>query len=174
MTKKEIRDLMIEKRKNQNSEEKMIRDQHIIDQIISYQKFIQAKTVALFYPMGKEINLLKLLKQDKIFLFPRVNGKNLDFYIYTKDMVFEKSRFGVLEPKADQVYTDKIDFMVVPALCISKACHRVGYGGGYYDRYIQNHKIDFTLGVIYDFQELNHFEISSFDQKLNHYIKGSL
>lgn len=174
MTKKEIRNLMFGKRANQNIDEKMIRDQHIINQIISHQKFIQAKTIALFYPMKSEINLLALLKQDKVFLFPKVNKEDLDFYVYKKDMIFEPSKFGVLEPTGNDLYTEMIDLMIVPALCISKECDRVGYGKGFYDRYIQNHDIDYTLGVIYDFQEVDYIEVSSFDQKLNQYIKGSL
>lgn len=174
MTKKDIRKKMILLRSKQTIKDKNLKDQHIIKQIMSHQRFISAKTVAIFYPMKNEIDLLKLLSQDKIFLFPKVNHENLDFYVFDELIEFEKSNFGVLEPIGDQIYKDKIDLMIVPALAISKELDRVGYGKGFYDRYIQNHDIEFKLGVIYDFQELDHIDASPFDRKLDHYIKGSL
>ena len=64
--------------------------------------------------------------------------------------------------------------MIVPALAISKNNSRVGYGKGYYDRYIKDHKIKYKLGVIYDFQEVDEIETTPLDQKLDEYIKGSL
>lgn len=174
MTKKGIRKNMIGLRLKQALKDKHLRDQHIIKQITSHEKFISAKTVAIFYPMKNEIDLLKLLSLDKIFLFPKVNQNDLEFYIFDEHIKFEKSSFGVLEPIGDSIYKDKIDLMIVPALAISKKLDRVGYGKGFYDRYILNHDIGYTLGVIYDFQELDHIDASSFDRKLDQYIKGSL
>ncbi|BCR35139.1 5-formyltetrahydrofolate cyclo-ligase [Mariniplasma anaerobium] len=174
MTKKDIRKSMMLIRSKQTPEDKNLRDQHIIKQIKVHEKFISAKTVAIFYPMKSEIDLLQLLSSDKIFLFPKVNQDDLDFYIFDEYIEFEKSSFGVLEPTGDNIYKDKIDLMIVPALAISKEFDRVGYGKGFYDRYISNHDIEYTLGVIYDFQELNHIDASPLDRKLDQYIKGSL
>jgi 5-formyltetrahydrofolate cyclo-ligase len=165
MTKSDIRKKMLSLRSKQTSKDKNLRDLSIINQISSHQKFISAKTVAIFYPMKNEIDLLKLLSYDKIFLFPKVNHEHIEF---------EKSSFGVLEPSGNNMYKDKIDLMIVPALAISKELDRVGYGKGFYDRYILNHDIGFTLGVIYDFQELDYIDTSTFDRKLDQYIKGSL
>jgi 5-formyltetrahydrofolate cyclo-ligase len=174
MTKKDIRRKMMLLRSKQTVKDKNLRDQNIIKQISSNQKFISAKTVALFYPMKDEIDLLKLLSYEKIFLFPKVNQEELDFYIFDEMNEFEKSSFGVLEPTGKNIYKDKIDLMIVPALAISKELDRIGYGKGFYDRYIVKHDIGYTLGVIYDFQELNHIDASPLDRKLDQYIKGSL
>jgi 5-formyltetrahydrofolate cyclo-ligase len=174
MTKSDIRKKMLSLRSKQTSKDKNLRDLSIINQISSHQKFISAKTVAIFYPMKNEIDLLKLLSYDKIFLFPKVNQDHLEFHIFDEHIEFEKSSFGVLEPSGNNMYKDKIDLMIVPALAISKELDRVGYGKGFYDRYILNHDIGFTLGVIYDFQELDYIDTSTFDRKLDQYIKGSL
>ena len=64
--------------------------------------------------------------------------------------------------------------MIVPALAISPSRDRVGYGKGFYDKYIKSHHIKYTLGVIYDFQEVKHIDTTSDDQRLDQYIKGSL
>jgi 5-formyltetrahydrofolate cyclo-ligase len=174
MTKKDIRKNMIRLRSIQKRGDKNLRDQHILKQITTHQKFISAKTVAIFYPMKNEIDLLKLLSYDKIFLFPKVNQDDLDFYIFDEHIEFEKSKFGVLEPTGNHIHEDQIDLMIVPALAISKEFDRIGYGKGFYDRYISNHDIAYTLGVIYDFQELDHIDASPLDHKLDQYIKGSI
>jgi len=175
MTKKEIRALMMELRFKQTHKEKKQRDQDLLNQIRNHPYYKNAQTVTIFYPMKGEIGLLDLLKDDKTFLFPKVEGNQLDFYPYHKFMVFHKSAFGVMEPSVkEEKYTGAYDLVIVPALAISKEKDRIGYGKGFYDRFILNNDIKYTLGVIYDFQELDHIDASSFDQKLDDYLKGSL
>ncbi len=175
MTKVEVRKLMIDLRLKQTSKEKKQRDQDLIEKIKNHPYYKQAQTVTLFYPMNGEIDLLKLLKEHKTFLFPRVQGNHLDFYKYHPYMAFHKSNFGVMEPSEKETkYQGTYDLVIVPALAISKDKDRIGYGKGFYDRFISSHDIKHTLGVIYDFQELDQIETSSFDQKLDDYIKGSL
>lgn len=175
MIKSEIRKTMLSKRKEQSIEDKTIRNQDIIKKIRNHPKYKEAQVVAIFYPMGDEINLLDLLNDHKTFLFPRVKGSMMDFYVYHKDMVFIRSNFGVLEPaQTETIYQNEIDLMIVPALAIDQSLSRVGYGKGYYDKYISQHTISYTLGVIYDFQEVDDIEVTPMDQKLDAYIKGSL
>ncbi len=175
MMKQALREKMIKLRNSQTEHDKQIKNQSIITQIRNHDHFLKAKTVALFYPMMGEIDLLDLLTENKIFLFPRVCKNEMDFYMYHKQMTWEKSKFGVREPaRSEQIFHDKIDFMIVPALAISKDRSRVGYGKGFYDQYIQKHDIKYAIGVIYDFQEVETIETTSFDQRLDEYIKGSL
>lgn len=175
MTKNEIRRLMMDLRLKQTPKERKQRDQDLIKQIRNHPYYQEAQTVAIFYPMKGEIGLLDLLTDDKTFLFPRVRGKELDFYPYHKFMVFHKSTFGVMEPSnQEEKYEGDYDLVIVPALAISKEKDRIGYGKGFYDQFILSNNIKHTLGVIYDFQELDHMDVSSFDQKLDDYLKGSL
>ncbi len=175
MKKREIRNKMILMRRNQSLVEKQNRDQSILTQIRNHPHFINAKTVSIFHPISDEIDLTELLEIDKTFLFPRVHQSNMEFYVYHKNMKWIKSSFGISEPSTEEtLYQDTIDLMIVPALAISKNNSRVGYGKGYYDRYIKDHKIKYKLGVIYDFQEVDEIETTPLDQKLDEYIKGSL
>lgn len=175
MTKNEIRTYMLDLRTKHAFKGKKQRDQSIVSQIRNHPYYQQAKTVTIFYPMKGEIDLLSLLKDDKIFLFPRVNKDHLDFYQYRPFIPFHKSGFGVMEPSDhEEKYEGSYDLVIVPALAISKEKDRIGYGKGFYDKFISTSNIKYTLGVIYDFQELDHIDASSFDQKLDDYIKGSL
>lgn len=174
MNKSQIRLNMLKLRANQDPSDKIRRDQNIVNQIVEHPKFIKAKTVALFYPTRDEINLLALLKFNKTFLFPKVEINGLDFHIFSNKTKFEKSSFGILEPKENDIHHKNIDLMIVPALAISIDKHRIGYGKAYYDRYIASHDIGYKIGVINDFQEIEQIETSPHDQKLDEYIKGSL
>ncbi len=170
--KKNIRKHMINLRKSLNSEEKKELDKQIVTLIRADKRYQQAKTVALFYPMSFEIDLRDLLKDNKVFLFPKVNGLDMTFYPYNDEMRFIKSAFGVYEPEEGTPYIDTIDYMIVPALAIDQNNHRIGYGKGFYDRYLKNHRPKKAVGVIYPFQFINHIEISELDEKLDGYIKG--
>lgn len=160
-------------RKTLNPETKKIYDQSIVDQIRKDQDYIDAKIVSIFIPMNHEIDLLDLIKDDKIFLIPRVDLNDMVFVKYEKDMEFVKSSFGVKEPNQDvSIYEGQIDYMVTPALAISKDLYRIGYGKGFYDRYIQKVRPKKVMGVIYPFQEIEKIEYDQYDQKLDGYIKG--
>jgi len=170
--KNDIRKQMMAQRKALSKDEKLMRDTRIIEQIKKDIDFQQAKTVALFYPMPSEIDLRPLLKEKKQFLFPKVIGNDMTFYVYHQNMQWEKSKFGVLEPKDEKPYEGPIDYMLAPALAIDTQYARIGYGKGYYDRFLKKHRPKRVIGVVYDFQVIKHIETSKHDQTLDGYLKG--
>ena len=172
MTKSEIRKLMFDKRNQASLDDLKISSAEIIRQIQENQNYQQSSLVAIFYPMEREVNLLGLLNDQKRFCFPKVTKEGLHFYLYDPDQTFVKSKFGVMEPENGLIVDDEIDFMCAPALAISKGLYRVGYGKGYYDYFLTNHRPKHVVGVIFKFQELTEIPYDSFDQKLDDYIKG--
>lgn len=172
MTKAELRKLMLAKRNSLSSDEILRKSQLIVAQIQADPRYKQAKTVALFYPMGSEINVLALLKDDKTFVFPKVEKDGLHFYPYTKPMKWVKSTFGVMEPEGHTDDIKDIDYMIAPALIISQSKYRIGYGKAYYDHYLNRYRPKHVVGVIYDFQEVDTFDIDHHDERLDDVIKG--
>lgn len=167
-----IRRQMIDMRKQLTPEEKQSFDQRIVASIRKDERYQNAKTIALFYPMMHEIDLRALLKDKKIFLFPKVIGNDIKFYTYHSDTRFVKSVFGVYEPEGDTPFLENIDYMLVPALAIDKQGYRIGYGKGFYDRYLMNNRPKTVIGVIYPFQYIENIDYSPFDQKLDDCVKG--
>ncbi len=167
-----IRKAMIERRQALSVDDKKKADQDIIAKIRNDTRYQKAKTVALFYPMSSEIDLLELLKDHKTFLFPKVIGKDIMFYPYHQDTHFKKSEFGVSEPVAGHPYQKQIDYMIIPALAIDKRGYRLGYGKGFYDRYLMTNRPKTAIGVIYSFQLIEQIETNAFDQILDGYVKG--
>jgi len=174
MTKQEIRKYMLKLRNEMHNEEKLQQNSYILEQIQKDYEYQNAKVIAIFYPMGNEIDLRGLITEEKVFVFPRIDQDGMHFYPFTDQTVFHKSAFGVMEPEGHINLDSSIDYMITPALAISKDMVRVGYGKGYYDQFLITHRPAKVVGVIYDFQEVNHIDMNSHDQKLDDYMKGKL
>lgn len=99
-----------------------------------------AKNIMLFYPLENEVNLLSLLEDTtKNFYLPKIEGKNLLCCPYSKGCELCLSCFKTQEPKTLPVDKNMIDLVVVPALCCDKNNYRLGYGGGFYDRFLKDY-----------------------------------
>ena len=110
----------------------------VVSQILALDPYNSASHVMMFYPMANEINILGLLKSDKNFYFPRVNGDMLEVCPYKYGDELKKSEFNVFEPCTDAVDKSIIDIVFVPALMADKRFYRLGYGGGFYDRFLSD------------------------------------
>ena len=173
--KKEIRKKMKDLRNQMNILEKRKLDQSIVEHIKKDKDFINAQVVAFYMPMTNEIDVLPIYDEQKTFLIPRMDKDQMVFVKYHPMMKFEISNFGVKEPCKDAaVYNCHIDYMVIPALAISKSLHRIGYGKAYYDRFIFKNRPSKVVGVIYPFQEISTFDHEVHDQKLDGYFIGEL
>jgi len=146
----------------------------VIRQIKKDPNFIQAKTIAIFYPMGSEIDLRSLINDKQTFCFPKIENNEMHFYAYYPMQAFAASNFGVMEPIDGQRCDTEIDYMLTPALAISKSLYRIGYGKGYYDQFLAKYRPQHVYGVIYSFQEIESFDISAHDQPLDGYFKGRI
>ena len=111
-------------------------NQQIVQNIKSLNIYKSAKNIMLFYPLANEINLLELLNDEKSFSFPCIKDENIVPYKAGKE--FQKGAFGVFEPTGTEKQDiSELDLVIVPALCADKNGYRIGYGKGYYDRFIK-------------------------------------
>ena len=100
--------------------------------------FQSAKNVMLYYPAKYEINLLSLICKDKNFYLPRVNCENIEVCKYDIGDRVQKSALNILEPCSESVDKKNLDLVIVPALMCDKKGYRLGYGGGFYDRFLSD------------------------------------
>ena len=94
----------------------------------------------IFYPLQFEINLLPLLEDSKNFYLPKVDGENLLVCPFKIGERLVKSEFNVSEPLSVPVSSDIPEVVFVPALAVDKNNFRLGYGGGFYDRFLESSK----------------------------------
>lgn len=108
----------------------------IINNIRPTEIYQVAQNIMIFYPLKDEINLLPLLKDDKKFYLPKVRGEELIVCPYKEGDKLAVSEFNTQEPLTEAVSPDILDIIFVPALMVDKAFHRLGYGRGFYDRFL--------------------------------------
>ena len=99
-----------------------------------------AKNIMIFYPLKNEVNLLSLLKDNKTFYLPRIKGEQLECCKYSIGDELCESCFHTLEPVCRACNKTDLDMVVVPALAVDKNGYRLGYGGGFYDRFLADYK----------------------------------
>ena len=119
-----------------------------------------------------EINFLSILKDhDKTFYFPRVNGNELEVCPYYAGCEFVKSDFNIFEPKTDSVPTKVLDLVIVPALMADSRGYRLGYGKGFYDRFLVQYGQYFkSITAIPKELYVNELPIDEYDQKIDKVI----
>lgn len=115
------------------------KSKEIIQKIINLDCFKKADNVALYYPINSEINLLKLLNEDKNFFFPKCEKTNLHFVKY-KQGLFEKGEFNIPCPVGKIIDNKILDLILIPCLMANRSCYRLGYGKGCYDRFFKENE----------------------------------
>lgn len=110
----------------------------IIENILGLDIYKKAQHVMIFYPIGHEIDLRALLSdKTKTFYLPKVDGENLLVCPYKTDDELKISSFKTEEPTSKPIDdTSILDVIFIPALMVDKNLNRLGYGGGFYDRFL--------------------------------------
>tara|TARA_B100000035_G_scaffold300105_1_gene295410 strand:+ start:410 stop:961 length:552 start_codon:yes stop_codon:yes gene_type:complete len=172
---------VIRKRYNQLRKKKY----HEIDQDFFFPliKLVKLKfkkkdfRVALYYPSNFELNILKFLENDfmknKNVLLPVIERKNImNFYLWKKNQPLFVNKFGILEPEKSSIKIPNL--ILVPILAFDKRKYRLGYGKGFYDRYLNKFLNKFkdilTVGVAFSFQKYHKLPIDKRDVKLNYIL----
>ncbi|MBQ7192592.1 MAG: 5-formyltetrahydrofolate cyclo-ligase [Paludibacteraceae bacterium] len=174
--KAEIRGLDSQRRRVMTPEEVLEGSHKIVEQIERMHCFKEAKTVLVYYPMHNEVDLRSLVKKyadEKQFLLPATLTSHLiEVREYIKGEPLKKGRFGIPEPQTP-AFKGAIDLVLVPGVAFDKDLHRLGRGGGYYDRFLKRVKIKMKIGVCYDFQLHDRLPHAVFDQLMNRVVTPS-
>ncbi|GFH41093.1 5-formyltetrahydrofolate cyclo-ligase [Pseudolactococcus insecticola] len=157
--KAEIREKMKKCLKSFDLAEKSRQSAIIIDKLTASEVYKTATTIAIFMPMSfefDETSLITRLTSDKTkrFVIPKTLPARqmifTDFPYDARDRVL--TSFGVTESRSNEAVTP--DLIIVPGLAWTLDGKRIGYGGGYYDRYLA-HFTGQTASLVYDFQQLD-------------------
>lgn len=144
----------------------------IIENILKFEPYKKAKNVMIFYPLDNEISLLPLLDDtSKKFYLPKVNGNELLVCPYKIGDKLTISRFKSLESMKRPINSEILDVIFVPALMADKYLNRLGYGGGFYDRFLsKNGKHATKIIAIANELIIDKIPSNDFDEKANYII----
>ena len=168
MNKKELRKAIREKKRAMSPEEIEGKSRVLTEKFLRSEAYRAAKTVYGYLPYNQEVRTVALLEQvlrdGKRVAVPKCYGDEMRF-IWMEDLSkVEKGYAGIPEPVEDgPVADDKTALVLMPGLAFDPQGHRIGYGGGFYDRFLADEPDHPTLALCYDFQMLDHLETEEFD-----------
>ena len=155
--KSELRKQVLQEMKALPREQKQFIDQALTERLLQHPFYQEAKVIATYLSFSHEFQTQGLIEQaqkdGKKVLIPKTYPKGrMDFVVYHPQQLV-KTSFGLLEPQGDLEVVDasQIDLIHVPGLAFTTEGYRIGYGGGYYDRYLE-HFSGHTLSTIYPCQ----------------------
>ena len=159
MDKKELRRTIRERKRAMTEEEIVSRSEKLGQLFAQSEAYRAAKTIYGYLPYNQEVRTVPMLEQalkdGKRVAVPKVYGDEMKF-LYLDDLSqVEKGYAGIPEPIADgPVADDDTALVLMPGLAFDPAGHRIGYGGGFYDKFLAAEPNHPTLALCYEFQML--------------------
>lgn len=155
--KAELRKQVLHEMKALSQEQKQAMDRALTERFLQHPFYQEAKVIATYLSFPHEFQtqelIKRMLKDGKKVLIPKTYPKGrMEFVVYNPQQL-AKTSFGLLEPQGDLevVEPSQIDLIHVPGLAFTTEGYRIGYGGGYYDRYLE-HFAGHTMSTIYPCQ----------------------
>ena len=168
MDKKALRARIRSQKRAMTEEQIAEKSQRLGQLFAASQPYAQAKTIYGYLPYNQEVRTVPMLEQalkdGKAVAVPKVYGDTMRFILISDLSAVEKGYAGIPEPIADgPVASDPTALVLMPGLAFDPQGHRIGYGGGFYDRFLSQEPEHPTLALCYDFQVFDHLDTEQFD-----------
>ena len=168
MDKKELRRSIREQKRAMSEEEIVQRSEALGKLFFESEAYKNAKTIYGYLPYNQEVRTVPMLEQalrdGKRVAVPKCYGDEMKFIFMDDLSKVEKGYANIPEPIADEPIADDTTALVLmPGLAFDKEGHRIGYGGGFYDKFLEAEPNHPTLALCYAFQMLPHLETEAHD-----------
>lgn len=177
--KKDLRNIILNKRNSIDNNTKEEMDREIFNRLINLDLYKEAKNIFIYLSFGSEIDtnpiIDRALEDGKEVYIPKIYKSNKEMKAIRLNSFedLEENSMGILEPKDDSNFIDKenIDLIIVPGAVFDLEGNRIGYGGGYYDRFLSNIKDKRNkVALAYDLQIVENIEAEEHDIKVDYII----
>ena len=173
MLKKHIRKRIIKVREIKNKNNLKVKFSLLHEEI--KKKFFKNKIVGSYYPVNFEADtsqVMKMFKQKGYKLsLPVISSKYyMNFYTWNLNDPLYVNKYGIPEPKSKIKVIPSI--LLIPMVAYDKRLNRLGYGGGYYDRFLEKYekKNILKIGLAITCQEVKKLPINNFDKKMDYIL----
>ena len=168
MDKKELRRQIRDQKRAMTLEEIQSASQKLKELFLATEQYRGAKTIYGYLPYNQEVRTVPMLQQaladGKRVAVPKIYGDEMRFIYLTDLAQVAKGYAGIPEPVADDpVADDPTALVLMPGLAFDKEGHRIGYGGGYYDKFLAEEPAHPTVALCYDFQIVKELPTEEFD-----------
>ena len=169
-----VRKRLLKKRRKQAPSLAQDKNEQIAGRVATLPEFKKAKTLLLYAPIYGEVETKgvfhEALKRKKTVALPKVNGEKLEARQVKEWGTLEKGAFGVNEPTGRQklLPAEKLDVVFVPGIAFDEEGYRLGYGKGFYDRFLREKARNAKrVGLAYEFQVVKRLPRESHDEKVD-------
>lgn len=168
MDKKQLRDQIRQRKRAMTDSEIEQKSQVLAQKFLACSLYKNAKTLYGYLPYNQEVRTLPILRQaladGKQVAVPKVYGDTMRFILLTDPDAVEKGYCGIPEPIADEpIATDETALVLMPGLAFDPQGNRMGYGGGFYDKFLQAEPNHPTVALCYNFQLLPQLDTEAHD-----------
>jgi 5-formyltetrahydrofolate cyclo-ligase len=167
---KSLRSFLLEKRDNTSFDFMKIASEKIQKKLKKINAYRNAQKIGVYYPIGSEVLtqdiIQELLSNGKDVFLPKVIGKKMEFRKISNFSSLEKGSFDIMEPKDDCQTDNSLDVVLVPTVGISPVGVRLGYGHGFYDKFLAEHKVT-TISLTLEKQIVKNIPKSEHDIIIN-------
>lgn len=170
-SKKEIRAEVKKYRREATQEQIHTNSDAICEKFVNLPEFKEAGVVFAYMDCKNEVETKKVIEQcwkdGKVVAVPKVFGKNMKYYVITSYDDLEEGYYGIPEPKYEnlQEIVSEDGLMILPGIAFDTDRHRVGYGGGFYDRYLEEHPNMKKIAFAFEFQMFEKVPFEEFDRQ---------
>lgn len=172
--KEQFRHRMKENRASLTDNQREEKNQRIQERLLSLPLFYDAKKIFIFLNFRDEVRtegiIQEALARGQRICLPKVVGKEMVAIEVFSLAHLVPNKMGIFEPEGDSV--EDMDLIVCPGLAFDKKGYRMGYGGGYYDRFLTAHPCP-TLGLGYDLQWVEEVPRESYDVAVDYFLSES-
>lgn len=166
-TKKDIRKYIYAERKKCTDQEVEEWSRKITEKVTGLPEFIRAQRIMAYADYNHEVITRYIIeeawKQKKEVAVPKVVGRDMKFIRLTDFSQLEAGYYGIPEPTKGERVDWQEALMIMPGVAFDKKNHRVGYGGGFYDRFLEKHPALTRAAVAFEFQILKEVPVESTD-----------
>lgn len=143
----------------------------IAERLFATKWYQEASVVCLYLSIKKEVDTMPVIERawadGKRVAAPRVDGEKMEFYFFSSLEELLAGAFHILEPCGSERCDTTAPgvLLLMPGVAFDEQCSRIGYGGGYYDRYLAEHEISRTAALAYECQIVKELAAMEFDKK---------
>lgn len=169
MTKEEARSFVKAKKSVMTQQQIDAYSQQIFDILVNTDIFLKSENILTYVSYNQEVKTLPFIKHclllGKNVFVPKVYGMEMHFHKILDLSELKPGKYGILEPDNGHICVPDTGLMVMPGLAFDKEHNRVGYGGGFYDRYLAAHPDFFKAAAAFSFQITDGIETDDYDLK---------
>ncbi|OJV65982.1 MAG: 5-formyltetrahydrofolate cyclo-ligase [Clostridiales bacterium 38-18] len=177
MNKRQIRTEILDRRNQMRNEQRELAEATILKSLTQLKEFNNAHTIASFVSFRNEIEMRSInasvLGAGKKLVLPLIDMtlKTMTFHAVSELDTLVRNSYGILEPNPtihEQVGIDAIDLILTPGVAFDQSGYRLGYGGGFYDRFFSElKKATPSIGIAFECQVVVNLPIDAYDQKIH-------